>query len=353
MASILLIEDNENMRENTSEILSLAGHQVELASNGKEGVIKAQLNPPELIICDIMMPELDGYGVLHMLNRDPNTNHIPFIFLTAKADRADVRKGMELGADDYVTKPFDDVELLSAVDTRLKKSSLFQSNNFTHNLEGFENFIKHVKTIEEFTKIDVNNKTKSYKKKDIVYSESNTPLYLYYIEKGKVKTIKNNKQDKELITGLYNEGDFFGYVTLFENSSYEDEAVALDDSVLKLIPKDDFFKLIYQNRDVANTFMKLLSKQVKEQEERLLRIAYDSVRKKVSESLLLLKERYGKTEKETFSFPISREDLAHIAGTATETLIRTLTDFKDEGIVEIKGSTITIINEDKLRSMKN
>ena len=124
MAHILLIEDNENMRENTSEILTLAGHQVESASNGKEGVIKVQLNKPDLIICDIMMPELDGYGVLHMLNRDPNTNQIPFIFLTAEADRSDVRKGMELGADDYVTKPFDDLELLAAVDTRLKKSSL-------------------------------------------------------------------------------------------------------------------------------------------------------------------------------------------------------------------------------------
>lgn len=353
MANILLIEDNDDMRENTSEILTLAGHHVETASNGKEGVIKAQLKTPELIICDIMMPELDGYGVLHMLNRDPNTNHIPFIFLTAKADRSDVRKGMELGADDYVTKPFDDVELLSAVDTRLKKSSLFQSHNFTNSSEGFDHFIRQVKTIEEFTKIDINNKTKHFKKKDTIYSESNSPLYLYYIEKGKVKTLKNNKQDKELITGLYNEGDFFGYVSLFENEAYEDEAIAMEDTILKLIPKDDFFKLIYQNRDVANTFMKLLSKEVKEKEERLLKIAYDSVRKKVSESLLMLKDRYGKDESEKFSFPISREDLAHIAGTATETLIRTLTDFRDEGIVDIKGSTITIVNLEKLRSMKN
>lgn len=353
MANILLIEDNDDMRENTSEILALAGHHVETASNGKEGVIKAQLKTPELIICDIMMPELDGYGVLHMLNRDPNTNHIPFIFLTAKADRSDIRKGMELGADDYVTKPFDDVELLTAVDTRLKKSSLFHSQNFAGAPDGFDHFIRQVKTIEEFTKIDVNNKTKHYKKKDSIYSESNTPLYLYYLEKGKVKTLKNNKQDKELITGLYNEGDFFGYVALFENESYDEEAIAMEDSVVKLIPKDDFFKLIYQNRDVANTFMKLLSKQVREKEERLLKIAYDSVRKKVAESLLMLRERYGKSESEVFSFPISREDLAHIAGTATETLIRTLTDFRDEGIVDIKGSTITIVNVNKLQSMKN
>jgi len=353
MAHILLIEDNDNMRENTQEILSLAGHRVDTASNGKEGVIKVQLNKPELIICDIMMPELDGYGVLHMLNRDPNTNHIPFIFLTAKADRSDVRKGMELGADDYVTKPFDDVELLSAVDTRLKKSSLMQAQQFSHNTEGFDHFIRQVKSMEEFARVDVNTRAKQFKKKDIIYSESNTPLYLYFIEQGKVKTVKNNKQDKELITGLYNEGDFFGYIALLENNIYEDEAVAMEETRLKLIPKEDFYKLIYQNRDVANAFMKLLSKEVKEKEERLLKIAYDSVRKKVSESLLMLRDRYGKEDANTFSFPISREDLAHIAGTATETLIRTLTDFKEEGIIEIKGSTITIADINKLRQMKN
>jgi CheY-like chemotaxis protein/CRP-like cAMP-binding protein len=354
MANILLIEDNDEMRENTSEILSLAGHQVESANNGKEGVIKVQLHQPDLIICDIMMPELDGFGVLQMLNRDPKTNHIPFIFLTAKADRSDIRKGMDLGADDYLTKPFDDAELLGAVETRLKKSSLFQAQNFTDPAEGFDKFIRQVKTIEELSKIDMNYKVKQVKKKDVIYPEGNMPMFLFYIEKGKVKTVKNNRQDKELITGLYKEGDFFGYVSLFENAVYDEEAVAMEDSSIKMIPKEDFYKLIYKNRDVTNTFIKMLSKEVKEKEERLLKIAYDSVRKKVSESLLMLKNRYGKEDNaDHFSFPISREDLAHIAGTATETLIRTLTDFKEEGILEIKGSTITIINPEKLRLMKN
>jgi DNA-binding response OmpR family regulator len=354
MANILLIEDNEEMRENTLEILTLAGHTVETASNGKEGVIKVQLTKPELIICDIMMPELDGFGVLQMLNRDPKTNHIPFIFLTAKADRSDIRKGMELGADDYLTKPFDDVELLAAVDARIKKSSMLQAQNFMHPTEGFDQFIKQIKTIDELSKADLNYKSRNFKKKDTIYTEGNMPMFLFYIEKGKVKTIKNNKQDKELITGLYKEGDFLGYVSLFESSVYDDEAVTMEDSVIRMIPKEDFYKLIYKNRDVTNTFIKLLSKEVKEKEERLLKIAYDSVRKKVSESLLMLKDRYGKEDNtDNFSFPISREDLAHIAGTATETLIRTLTDFKEEGILEIKGSTITIVNPEKLRLMKN
>ncbi|MDP2176789.1 MAG: response regulator [Bacteroidota bacterium] len=353
MAKILLIEDNKEMRENTSEILELSGHLVEVAENGKIGFKKALANKPDLIICDIMMPELDGYGVLHLINRDPSTNQIPFIFLTAKADRADIRKGMQMGADDYITKPFDDTELLSAIEVRLKKAEALSAANFNNKQDGFENFISHVKTIDSFAQIHSNIKSKAFRKKEIIYSENNNPNFLFYIEKGKVKTLKSNSQDKEFITGLYNEGDFFGYVTLLEGGVYDDEAIAMEDCEIKLISKDDFLKMIYLNRDVANTFMKLLSKEIREKEERLLQIAYNSVRKKVSQSLVLLKDKYGNEETDSFSFPISREDLAHIAGTATETLIRTLTDFKDEGLVEIKGSLITILEFDKLKNMKN
>ncbi len=353
MARILLIEDNKQMRENTSEILLLAGHEVETAENGKTGVKFTHQFNPDLIICDIMMPELDGYGVLHMLNRDPSTNHIPFIFLTAKADRSDIRKGMELGADDYITKPFDDMELLSAIEVRLKKTQLMQASNFTQNTGGFDSFISQVKTIDAFSQIHSAIKIKQYKKKEIIYTDNNNPSFLYFIEKGKVKTIKSNSQDKEFITGLYNHGDFFGYVALLENSKYEDEAIAMEDCEIKLISKEDFTKMIYLNRDVANTFMKLLSKEVRDKEERLLQLAYNSVRKKVAQSLTLLKDKYGEIDQDVFSFPISREDLAHIAGTATETLIRTLTDFKDEGLVEIKGSTITIVNYQKLKNLRN
>jgi CRP/FNR family transcriptional regulator, polysaccharide utilization system transcription regulator len=119
---ILLIEDNKDMRENTAEILELSRYEVLTAKNGKEGVEIAQTKKPDLIICDIMMPMLDGYGVLHMLSKNTETANIPFIFLTAKAERSDFRKGMEMGADDYVTKPFDDVELLNAIERRVLKT---------------------------------------------------------------------------------------------------------------------------------------------------------------------------------------------------------------------------------------
>ena len=122
MKKIVLIEDNKDMRENIAEILELSNYKVFPAPNGKKGVELVQKEKPDLIICDIMMPVLDGYGVLHILSKSEETASIPFIFLTAKAERSELRKGMEMGADDYVTKPFDDIELLNAIESRLRKA---------------------------------------------------------------------------------------------------------------------------------------------------------------------------------------------------------------------------------------
>ena len=115
MNSILVIEDNNEIRENTAEILQLAGYETFTAENGKIGVETALREKPDLIVCDIMMPVLDGYGVLHLLNKNESTRNIPFIFLSAKTERTDLRKGMEMGADDYITKPFEEIELLKAI----------------------------------------------------------------------------------------------------------------------------------------------------------------------------------------------------------------------------------------------
>ncbi|HEY4798206.1 MAG TPA: response regulator, partial [Bacteroidia bacterium] len=142
---ILLIEDNPEMRENTAELLELASYDVYTAENGKEGVEQVLKIKPDLIICDIMMPILDGYGVLHLLSKKPETAGIPFIFLTAKTKRNDQRRGMEMGADDYITKPFDDEELIRAIESRLKKSDMLKKE-FSKNLEGLNKFMSDVKS---------------------------------------------------------------------------------------------------------------------------------------------------------------------------------------------------------------
>lgn len=123
MTKILVIEDEKGVQDNVIDILQLEGFQVIFADNGLLGVLIARAEHPDLIICDIMMPELDGYGVLEQLRQEPDTSTIPFIFLTAKADNVDLRQGMESGADDYLTKPFTPQELRRAVAVRLEKQA--------------------------------------------------------------------------------------------------------------------------------------------------------------------------------------------------------------------------------------
>lgn len=352
MKKILLIEDNQGMRENTAEILELSNYKVFTAENGKEGVRLAMSENPDLIICDIMMPELDGYGVLHALSKSEATAGIPFIFLTAKAEKSDQRKGMEMGADDYLTKPFDDMELLNAVEVRLKKSEQLKSR-YARNAEGIDQFIAEVEKPGDIVKLSDKRKLRNFKKKEIIYQEDVFPAGIFFLNKGKVKTARINAEGKEFITALISEGEFFGYNPLLEEKSYSDTAVALEDSEVYIIPKDDFFALLHNSRDVSHAFIKMLSNDVKDKEERLLHIAYNSVRRRVADALLMLKQRYATDNDKPFSMAISREDLANLAGTAPETVIRTLSDFKEEGIIEIKGSSITLREVGKLEKMKN
>ncbi len=127
MTTILAIEDETKICENIQEILELEGFNVLTAENGSIGVQLAQKYLPDLIICDVIMPKLDGYEVLVTLRQDSNTIKIPFIFLSAKATKDDFRKGMSLGADDYLTKPFTPGELRLAIFTRLEKQTMMMT----------------------------------------------------------------------------------------------------------------------------------------------------------------------------------------------------------------------------------
>jgi CRP-like cAMP-binding protein/CheY-like chemotaxis protein len=352
MKTILLVEDNNEIRENAAEILELSKYKVITAANGKIGVELAIKEKPDLIICDIMMPELDGYGVLYLLGKNASTANIPFIFLTAKTERSDVRKGMNMGADDYLTKPFEEMELLTAIESRLKKHDVF-SKEFNRNIEGLNDFFAKVKGIDELKQLSSNQKLRSLKKKDMIYMEGDDISGIVFIAKGKVKTFKTNEDGKELLTALHSEGDFIGYIDLFENQEYRESAEALEDSEVCMIPKEDFYSLIFSNRIVAAKFIRMLSNNLAETENRLLKLAYNSVRKRVADALVTYHNRAVKSEQSPVNFSVTREDLASMVGTATESVIRTLSDFKDEKLIEIVGKQIMIINLDKLMKMKN
>ncbi len=346
MKKILVIEDNAGIRENTQEILALANYDVITAENGKTGVDTALREKPDMIICDIMMPELDGYGVLHILSKKPETAGIPFIFVTAKTERADVRKGMELGADDYLTKPFDDTELLNAIEARFKKNEI-RTKDYAFGAEGLDALIRDAQRVLNLKELCKDKKVKQVKKKSEVFAEGDTPQSVFFVHSGEIKTFKAHPEGKELITNLYKKDDFFGFEPILENTEYQESAVALQDCEVIVIPKHDFLTLLYSQPDVSAAFISMLCKKVTDKEKQLVNLAYSSVRQRTAEALLKTSALKGEKEK----MSISREDLARMVGTASESVIRILSEFKDEGLIDIESGKITLKSPAKLEQV--
>jgi len=345
MKKILVIEDTLEVRENLCEILELADYDVYSAENGKVGVAKAKEVVPDLIICDVMMPELDGFGVMKILNKSVKLNHIPLIFLTAKAEKSDMRKGMGLGADDYITKPFDDTELLDSIEMRLKKSARI-NKPFDQSESGLQRFFSEAKANEELDKLSLDKELRKYSKKDLIYEEGQAARWLYFIVEGQVKEYQMNDFGKELTTQLYKAGDFFGYYPLLVDAPYANNTTAIDDVTLRLIPKADFSLLLFNNRDFAAQFIKMLANRAEGTERHLIEMAYGSVRSKVARAIIDFADNSSGSE-----IVVSREDLASKAGTAKETLIRTLSDFKSEKLLSVKGKSILINDIEKLKAI--
>lgn len=348
-STIIVIEDNFEICENIESILELAQYDVITASNGKIGLQKIKEKMPDLIICDVMMPELDGYELLHILSKDPETLCIPFIFLTAKAEKSDIRMGMNMGADDYIVKPFEALELLKVVEMRLKKNELIKTA-FKNDSTDIAKFFDNARQLKGFENLSEDHKTRTYKKKEMIFMEGHRPNDLYFIIKGEIKTLKSNQDGKELITGIHYKGDFIGYIPLLKDTSYTESAVAMDDLILGIIGKQDFLSLLYTNREVASKFITLLSNNLYETEKRLLDLAYQSVRQRVAGTLLSIHEQ-ALIAKNKSIITVSRKDIASIVGTATESLNRTLADFKDEGLIELREEGINIVNKSKLERL--
>ena len=347
--AILVIDDNKDIRENTAEILELAGYQTFTAENGKRGVEMAIREKPAVIICDIMMPELDGYGVLHLLRKNAGTQDIPFIFLTAKTERSDFRKGMEMGADDYITKPFEDIELLNAVEVRLKKNAILDQK-YNASPQGLTQFLRDVRSAGLVQQLEEQYAVENFDKKQLLYSEGKRPRFLFYLMKGKVKAYKVHEDGKEYITNLYSDGDFIGYTALLEDTNYDDSASFLEDADVMQIPKEDFLQMVYSDISIASKFIHIITQNVKEKEERLLNLAYSSLRKRVAKALVDIVEKFHLKEQAN-PIEISREDIAQYVGTATESLIRTLSVFKAEKLIEIRSGKIIVNNVEKLQHL--
>ncbi len=349
MKTILLIEDDTALRENTAELLELSGYKVFTAPNGKVGIEKAKNESPNIIICDIMMPEIDGYGVLEAVALNEKTKHIPFIFLSAKTEHKEIRKGMDMGADDYLTKPFEEEELLSAVESRLAKASILamREKNSGEIGEDEEN-PRNLNQLKNFFCDE--GEVSTYKKGQTIYQTGGHSNSMFLILKGVVKTHTMDANAKELITGLYKADDFLGFTSFEDNIPYNETATTVEETEVVGISKKYVKDILKKSQDVSLELMNLLTDNLSEIKQQLLKMAYSSVRKKTAATILQFVDIMNK--KPEAPLRISRNDLATTAGIATESLIRTLSDFKKDGIIEIEGRDIRIVNLERLREIE-
>lgn len=349
MKNVLLIEDDAVLRENTAELLELSNYKVITAANGKIGVAKAKETLPDIIISDIMMPELDGYGVLETLSKEAKTKYIPFIFLSAKTERQDIRKGMNMGADDYITKPFGEEELISAIESRMAKAAILKDERelFQNNSSNSEDELRTLNDLKNF--FDDNGTIFNYKKDDIIYKENHNSNFIYLITKGVVKCHKLDEQGKELTTALYNEDNLFGYTSFTQNIPYQETATAIKDVEMVGLSKSELKGVLSRNHKVTLELIQLLTDNLTGIKNQLLQMAYSSVQRKTASTILRFAEKLNRKPEDPIK--ISRSDLASVAGIATETLIRTMSNFKKQGLIEMEGRNIKILDLEKLQHM--
>ncbi|NML63861.1 response regulator [Hymenobacter sp. RP-2-7] len=346
MSTILLIEDHQIIRENTAQLLELAGYTVQAAENGELGVQLALAARPDLVICDIMMPVLDGYGVLQIFNQHPQLLGVPFIFLTAKTDLADRRRGMALGADDYLSKPFKKADLLSAVSGRLSRFRQLHPVPGP-GAESLPALPDEAPPAGDLADLSLDRKAHLIRKKQSIYLEGDESTRLYFVQRGRVKIVKTTAAGKELIVGLHGPGEFFGHLPLLQHTPHTDSAIAVDESELLYIPQEEFTALL-RNPAVGRQLVHRLAGQVSEQAEQLLALAYNSIRRRVADTLVQLHEQAGGAGADA-TIQLTRDDMAALVGTAPESLSRTLNEFKHDGLIALTPNTIHVLEPEKMR----
>jgi CRP-like cAMP-binding protein len=348
MKNILVIEDEKDVRDNIAEILQLSDYHVRAAGDGPTGIRMALEERPDVIVCDITMPGLDGYAVLHALHQHGSMEQIPFIFLTASNEKDQLRRAMSAGADDYITKPFEGIELLRSVESCLRKRQLRQAANAQKNAHSESIDIRQILHLYQ------DERDLQYlRKKQSLYMEGQRPSSIYYVVSGKIKIYRIHPDGKEFITLLAGSGDFVGHGALLQDSNYQDSAQALEDSTVISIPRQEFFESMSTDHRIAQYFIDLLARDVKAKESNLVNLAYNSLRKRVANGLLQLTDKFPDGGKEDNSIGISRDNLSHFIGSATESLTRTLSDFRDEKLIEVREGKIYILDKDKLKRLIN
>jgi CRP-like cAMP-binding protein/FixJ family two-component response regulator len=350
-STILLIDDDEPFRKNICEILKLADYNVLCAGEGKQGLELARKHHPDLVLSDITLPVLDGFGVLHAMQNIPELSAIPVVFFSGDPECSDFRTAMDHGADDFLSKPFSGDTLLKVVNTRLMKCKVSRKV-FSENIERLKKFIDEVQTAGSEVPLPASQLVKKFRKKEFIFHEGDKAEYLYFVVSGKVKSFKTNYWGKEYITDIFKEGEFFGYLSLFDGNEQKESTMAIENSQIALISKPAFLELLHSNEEMADSFIRMLSSNLENAEEKLISQAYDSARKKVAEALIYISGKYAGQDNGDLRFPIHRDNISAVAGLSPESVSRNLTDLRKDGIIEMEGGNIRIVDIKKLESLK-
>jgi CRP-like cAMP-binding protein len=349
MRKILLIAGDPAIRAMTTDILALAHYQVLLAQDGKNGVELAEAEHPDVIITEVAMPGLDGYGVMHLLQSYPWFYNTLFIVLCAACDKAELRRAMSMGADDVIIKPFDGTELLSCIEVRSKKrESLVKSNGHAGSPVSQPTQTEKELMVQLISDRNIDR----YNRRQLIYKRGDRPTKLFYLINGKARSFSTHPDGKDLAIDLFGPGDFLGYSDILKNQNYVESVETIDYAELAVIPRSEFEQLVFQNAVFAKRFIDLVVTRSKMMEQRLLWMAYHTLRQKVAAALLHLMDKYGNGQQGSFEINLNRSIFASIAGTATESSIRTLGEFRSEKLIELEtDGTIRVVNQKRLAQL--
>lgn len=343
MKKILVIDDQPLFRSSIGSLIEMANYEVYQAENGKEGVETALNVLPDLILCDVVMPELDGFGVQKLLQSHEQTRDIPFIFLSAKDTPEAIRQGMQTGSDDYLTKPVNQTDLLATIEIRIEKSLRQNSTDYVYRnklFSGTDHFF-----LNDIKELSANAREKHLAKKEKVFHEGEIAYFVYWVINGTIKTSKTDYYGKSYTTDIYTAGSFFGHLPFQHHAEYNESASALEPTVVGIIPKQDFLNAIYRKPHLNNFLLHQISQQLTDKNNRLLQLAYASVRERVALALL----KFSSITSGELNLPaVSREDLASLVGTTKESLVRTLSEMKRDGLLEMNGREIAVKSPQEL-----
>ncbi|RZK63991.1 MAG: cyclic nucleotide-binding domain-containing protein [Pedobacter sp.] len=339
MKTILVIESDAIVRESYAETLKSSGYNVIIAQDGDIGINMAIINVPDLVLCNTALMDVDGFCVLAVLSKNLLTSHIPFIFINTKFKLYTLRRGMDMGADDFITRPFQDNQLVRAVEFRINKlkTTIDHSENV---VRMGQDKIDNVKGIPNINEIILRGTNRRLKKKQTLYFENDHTQGLYFLDEGCLKTFRLNSNGRELITNLYHAKSFIGLGSLLLEDTLADTAEAMQNCSVYFFPKRTVLELLIDYPDLNQYFIKILSMHLRQKEDELIDMAYESVTKRLSKVLVRLNESTSPID----HIAVTRYDLAGLTGIATETVSRILSDFKHQNLIEKSGSHIHIIH---------